>query len=349
MTERGIARILLDESPGETRAVAVDFDGAAWHAFVHRPVTSTLTTYGARVSAHVRSLAPEQGGAFARLGSGEDVFIRIQGNPAFAEGAKVELRIEAEARNGKLARAITVDAQVPVVAPFDAWRDQLPGGADLPIDADRDGVDIVFEGFSAQATGLPRGGQIWVERNRALTAIDIDTAGRLSRGRPHARAHAINREAVEAAIRQMSLRRLGGIFVIDCVAPVSRESGTQLRSLMSELVDRYTSLSLRSEGPTQKLGLLSGALNWRFRPIEEVLFNGDGEERPETELLSALRLAVREARADRGSFFTLHLGAEALALYVAEHEALSAALPEDVQGRVRISDQMSDCTEIRRA
>lgn len=150
-------------------------------------------------------------------------------------------------------------------------------------------------------------------------------------------------------MREVSLRRLGGLFVIDCVAPVSRESAAQLRAIMTDLVDRHTTHTLRSEGPTQKLGLLSGALNWRFRPIQEILFDRDGRERPETELFKALRLAVREARADRRSFFTLHLGAEPLALYVAQEETLSATLPDDVQGRVRVSEHVSDRTEIRRA
>lgn len=349
MTEIGIARILLDESPGETRAVAVDFDGQAWHAYVHRPSSASSATYDARVSGRVRSLAPDQGGAFVTLDTGEDAFLRFQGQSPFTEGVKLAFRIEAEARSGKLARVSAVDADIADVPPFDAWRNQLPRGADLPIELDPEGVDTVFEEFSAQATGLQRGGQIWVDRTRALTAIDIDTAGRASRGRPHARAHAINREAVEAAMRQLSLRRLGGLFVIDCVAPVSRESATQLRSLMADLIERYTTLSLRSEGPTQKLGLLSGALNWRFRPIEEILFDGRGEQRAETVLFTALRRVVREARADRGNFFKLHLGAEALALYLARSEALNAALPEDVRGRVRISDQISDRTEIRRA
>lgn len=349
MTQTGLARILLDESPGEVRAIAVNADGVAWHSFIHRPSVASAATYGARVTGRVRSLAQDQGGAFATLESGEDAFLRFQGKAPFTEGATVELRVEAEARHGKLARVLLVDLDVPSLSPFEAWRDQLPGGADLPIEDDATRVDTVFEGFSSHLVGLPRGGEISIERTRALTAIDVDMAGRSSRGRPHARAHAINREAVEAAMQQMSLRRLGGLCVIDCVAPVSRESGAQLRAVMSDLVDEYTTLSLRSEGPTPKLGLLSGALNWRFRPIQEILFDRSGRDRPETVLFNAFRLAVREARADRRSFFTLHLGADPHALYVAQDEALNAALPEDVRGRVTVSQNASDRTEIKRA
>ncbi|MEL7545348.1 MAG: ribonuclease E/G [Pseudomonadota bacterium] len=348
MSMEGLAQILIDDGPGERRAIAVDAAGIAWQSFIDRSGFNTATAYGARVIGRVRAIAQEQGGAFLELETGEDAFLRVKGKAAFAEGADLVLRVEAEARHGKVARVQTTDHDAPEMTPFDAWCDQLPNGASLPISHDPDAVDAAFESISSQHVILPRGGRIWIEQTRALTAIDIDTAGRVQRGRANARAHAINREAVVTGIQSLLLRRLGGLVAIDCIGPVSRESATQLRSELTAAINQHTTLTARSEGPSQKMGVLIASLRWRFKPLDEILNDETGAPRPETELLSVLRHAVRDARASTRTFFKIHLGAAPHAVYVAHQALYDGALPEDVAGRLQIVDGVSERTEVRR-
>ncbi|HEX2527465.1 MAG TPA: ribonuclease E/G [Geminicoccus sp.] len=61
---------------------------------------------------------------------------------------------------------------------------------------------------------LPDGGRIWIERTRALTAIDVDAGGQAS--------FRVNIAAAHEIARQLRLRNIGGIIVVDFVDLVSK-------------------------------------------------------------------------------------------------------------------------------
>ncbi len=64
---------------------------------------------------------------------------------------------------------------------------------------------------------LPSGGHLVIDRTEALTAIDVNT-GRFSSSKSHAETIFINNiEAAEAAAREIRLRDIGGIIVLDFV------------------------------------------------------------------------------------------------------------------------------------
>ena len=64
---------------------------------------------------------------------------------------------------------------------------------------------------------LPSGGSIIIERTEALTVIDVNTAKNVGRSNLEETVFANNLEAAEEVARQLRLRDIGGIIVIDFI------------------------------------------------------------------------------------------------------------------------------------
>ncbi len=64
---------------------------------------------------------------------------------------------------------------------------------------------------------LPSGGSIIIERTEALTVIDVNTGKNVGRSNLEETVYRNNREAAEEIARQLRLRDIGGIIVIDFI------------------------------------------------------------------------------------------------------------------------------------
>lgn len=89
-----------------------------------------------------------------------------------------------------------------------------------------DGIDPLFEAFGIEddiadalepEVSLPCGGSVVIEHTHALTAIDVNTGRNTGRSSHAATVHATNLEAAEEIARQLRLRSVGGMTVIDFV------------------------------------------------------------------------------------------------------------------------------------
>lgn len=80
------------------------------------------------------------------------------------------------------------------------------------------GVADQVAGLLDPVVALKSGGSIIVEETQALTTIDVNAGGGAGGGRGGDLAMSTNLEAVEEAARQMRLRNLGGLIVIDLMA-----------------------------------------------------------------------------------------------------------------------------------
>ncbi|WGF89866.1 ribonuclease E/G [Marinivivus vitaminiproducens] len=110
-------------------------------------------------------------------------------------------RIEAEA--GLLAAARRTLAEA-------GWTAGIDLAAADPTDAIEEALALAVD----PVLPLAGGGRLLIEPTAALTAIDVDAGPAAGQGRD-----ALNREAVEAAIRAAAQRNLGGTIVIDLVDP----------------------------------------------------------------------------------------------------------------------------------
>lgn len=101
---------------------------------------------------------------------------------------------------------------------------------------------------------LPSGGEIVIDETEALTAIDVNTSGHKGKGDAKDFIVQANIEAVKEAARQIRLRNLGGLIIIDTVDmknPKDRKSVfNALRDAMS--MDRAKHQIL----PISQLGIL---------------------------------------------------------------------------------------------
>ena len=79
-----------------------------------------------------------------------------------------------------------------------------------------------------EAVALPGGGQLLIEPVRTLTAIDVNSAAATAGKSFEHTALSVNLEAAREIPRQLCLRNLGGIVVIDFIDLKNRDSRTQV-------------------------------------------------------------------------------------------------------------------------
>jgi ribonuclease E len=292
-----VGRILREGAIGQTRWVALDAGGCPSALYLERETSQVRL--GARFNARIAARDSVAGGCFVELEGAEPAFLRTTSRtPELNEGQKVTIRIAAEARAEKLARAELAnpsDTEGPSGGA--AWCALLAGGGQAPVEDVAPGDPVVEDAFRdamARDTTLPGGGRLRLERTRALTAADIDTAGRASVGTAAARALSVNRHAAAELARQCLLRGLGGLAVLDCVAPLTRASGT---AISEAFIDAWNGLSVQTARALlpSALGLMEVSLPWRQTPLADHMVAQDGSLRADAVALEGLRLLQRTA------------------------------------------------------
>lgn len=327
-----IGRILQEDCVGETRAVALDEAGLPVALWLDRwSDGSTRPRLGDIRPARIRKFAPAQGGAFAELADGAgEAFVRVPPGLGITEGQAVHLRIEAEARADKLPRAAVVMDAAPHRAGFDDWARRLPGGEGaemVPVGPGAAEVDAAFEDALAIQVQIPGGGQMRIERAAALVAADIDTAGRTSRGSAASRALQVNTAAAGELARQCSLRGLGGLLVLDCVAPLNRDSGRKVRDTFLAAWRRISHRAAKAEPPSV-FGLMEASLAWGETPISGRLLDATGSPTAETQCLSGIRILQKVLGEKTMDRLSLHLPKAAHTWMTASGLDLTGALTD---------------------
>ena len=333
------AKLIIEDRAGEVRAAAFDLHGRAYAAFLKRKYdTPASVRWGNTYSGRLTKLAPAQGGGFAQVETGEDVFLRTSTLQGFSEGASIIVEIESEARRGKLARGRAVSELSEPVPALERWRSALPVQGDLLVQYVEPGqgeVDAAFDEAMSGVLTLAGGGRLQLIETPALVAIDIDTAGRDDRGRAYDRAAAVNTVAAEEAARQMSLRGLGGALVLDCVAPLRKESGRSIKRAFQERFRQYSARKVDVLAPSP-FGLMEAVLAWRERPLAHVLQDETGNDTPLTQLLSAIHQLERALVMDRMGTYLLRLPAALADLSSQVLEGCSEELTNRYGGRFAI-------------
>ena len=342
MTQFAIAKVYTQTSPGALRAVACDADGRPVRLFTERwGGAGDRARFGAISEARLRSFADALRGAFCELPSGEQVFLRLKSREDLTEGQAVRLRIESEARFEKLARGALTEAPLKTVSGLTAWCAAIGMSSAPDIVESADRVSAAFDEALSPSVTLPRGGKLHIERTRALTAFDIDTAGRKDKGSAGARALAINQDAIGEMARQIAVRGLGGAFVLDCVSPIHASAGDRLRAFGRSAVEAMALAPVRLLKPSD-LGLLQAALPWRFTPVED-----ERTAHPaETELLDLMRHLQREAEAIPTKFFTLLLGGRVWRAYQERKSDADRDLQPQFSGRGSEQQGATDTSEV---
>ncbi|KCZ94331.1 ribonuclease E/G [Hyphomonas johnsonii] len=344
-----VVRILREAAIAETRWVALDETGRPVALRLERlSDRDTRASCGDVLDARIRKIDIRQGGGFAELSRGGEAFVRLSDGHGLTEGAAVSVRVVTEARRNKLPRVeLARDARQSASA-ADRWVSALPGGGSAKVDdvacGDPEVAAAFDEALTSQVT-LTGGGLLTIEPTTALVAADIDTAGRSDSGRAAARALRINLQAAQAFARQLSLRNLGGAGVLDCVSPINRDAGIQVKEAFLSALSNVSHRTARALPPSA-FGLLEVSVAWGETPIADRLHDRDGRPTAETLCLDGLRDLQREALAQPMATLTLGLPAPAHAWMQASGLDLQRRLDEKFGARLRVTPHEKDRPEV---
>lgn len=199
---------------------------------------------------------------------------------------------------------------------------------DTPI-FEHTGVEKELEKALRRKVWLRSGGYIVIDRTEALTIIDVNTGKYVGKTDLASTILRTNLEAVEEAVRQITLRDIGGIILVDFI---DMESESHRKKVMSALADavRADRSKIHIIDLTG-LGLVEITRKRVYQDLEEVMripcpyCEGRGRVlSPETMALRMRRELRRTLRQKKGG-----------AVLVEVHPDVEAALRQDGDGWIR--------------
>lgn len=198
--------------------------------------------------------------------------------------------------------------QIDLVRPEFAQRVHLYNG-DIPLFS-KFQIESQIESAYQREVRLPSGGAIVIDPTEALTSIDVNSAKATKGGDIEETALQTNIEAAEEIARQLRLRDIGGLIVIDFIDMTPVKNQREIESRMREAVRQDRARIQFSR--ISRFGLLEMSRQ-RLRPsLEESsahvcpMCQGQGTVRDTSSLaLSVLRLVEEEAHKNTGDVFAI--------------------------------------------
>jgi ribonuclease G len=116
------------------------------------------------------------------------------------------------------------------------------------------GLQQTIESALRRTVTLPSGGYITIDKTEALTAIDVNTGKFVGRRSLEETILKTNLEAAEESVRQLRLRDLGGIIVIDFIDMEESASRSLVLQRLSAALDKDRTKTRMSD--ISRLGLV---------------------------------------------------------------------------------------------
>jgi ribonuclease G len=199
------------------------------------------------------------------------------------------------------------------------------------------GVEEEIEKALARRVDLKSGGYLVIDQTEALTTVDVNTGGFVSGRTFDETIFKTNLEAAQVIARQLRLRNLGGIIVIDFIDMVTEEHrGAVLNEFRKALARDRTHMTVN--GFTQ-LGLVEMTRKRTRESLAHVLCEPcpvcDGRARlktPQTVCYSILRELARDARQFSAREYRI-MGSQPVIDLLMGDEAQALALLSDSIGK----------------
>lgn len=132
-------------------------------------------------------------------------------------------------------------------------------------------IEKEYEETLKQKVWLKNGGNIVIDYTEAMTVIDVNSAKAIQKKNASKTIWELNSLAVEEALKQMILRNLGGIILIDLVEFKDKEDKEAFNAFVKTLIYRID--GKRSTAyPLTELGLLQIARTKKYTPIYQKLY-----------------------------------------------------------------------------
>ena len=226
--------------------------------------------------------------------------------------------------------------------PYDKYRVELYTGTEALFS--HFGLEIDWQRLLAPRVLLKSGGYLLFDTTEALTAIDVNTGRFVGRRHLEDTLLKTNLEAAKEIARQLRLRNLGGIIVIDFI---DMEQAANREAVYEELLqalkkDRAKTTVL----PISPLGLVEMTRQRMGESLAQLVTEPCGHCQGQGVLLSPLTLAhdlMRqlsvEAREFPRSRLTVAAHPEVTAILKEEGQGLLGRLTEEYQVKITITDQ----------
>jgi ribonuclease G len=200
---------------------------------------------------------------------------------------------------------------------------------------------------------LPSGGYIAIDQTEALTAVDVNTGSFTGRSSLDATILRINLEAAEEVVRQLRLRDIGGIIVIDFIDMESAEHRQAVQQRLNEALERDRTKTRASE--ISRLGLVEMTRKNVTDGLYEVMTEpcpackGQGRVMSEATRRIMVERRMREILlAGRSAAFLFGLSPETYAIINEPGRNVIAALRAETRKQVAIvADQDCGPAEVR--
>jgi ribonuclease G len=147
------------------------------------------------------------------------------------------------------------------------------------------GVDAELRRALSRKVWLKSGGWLLFDRTEAMTVVDVNSGKFTGKKDFQATAEAVNLEAVNTLVRQVRLRNLGGIIVVDFIDMASPESRSRLVETLRETFAACDGTRTTVAGMTQ-LGLVEISRRRIGQPLSILLWDQARElaRQPESDL-----------------------------------------------------------------
>ncbi|MEW6387323.1 MAG: Rne/Rng family ribonuclease [Thermodesulfobacteriota bacterium] len=206
------------------------------------------------------------------------------------------------------------------------------------------GLEIDWSRLLAPRVWLKSGGYILIEATEALTAIDVNTGRYIGRQNLKETILKTNLEAAQEIARQLRLRNIGGLIVIDFIDMEDPEHRQRVYQTLQEALkrDRAKSMVL----PMSAMGLMEMTRQRLGDSLAQLALNpcnyceGEGQVLSPAVLTGDIfRQLLAEAREFAGCRLTILAHPEVAAQLQAEGEKLWARLTREHQVEVLIFEQ----------
>lgn len=218
---------------------------------------------------------------------------------------------------------------------------------------DQYGLQPEIDAVMVRTVPLPSGGHITIDKTEALCAIDVNTGSYVGRKNLEDTVLKTNLEAVSEVVRQIRLRDIGGIIIIDFIDMEDAQNRRLVMERLAAELERDRTKTRISE--MSRLGLVEltrkNVTDGLYGVLTEPCPTCGGEGRVVSDLTRriAVERRLREVVADgRASAYLIGLDPHTYALVTAPgHNALAALRAETGKTVTVVPDPDVGPTEVR--
>ena len=203
------------------------------------------------------------------------------------------------------------------------------------------GVEAEIENALKSKVWLKSGGHIVINQTEALVAIDVNTGKFVGKKRLEDTVVKTNLEAVEEIVRQIRLRDLGGILVVDFIDMEEEEHRHELVTVLEAELKRDRSKNRML--PVSEFGLVEITRKRQRQSLERILTMpcpycvGAGRIKSvQTIALEIRREILKRVEAGEGHSLTLRVHPEIFRMLSGEERRLIEELEERISMPIRV-------------